>query len=463
MKRKSSSWKNCFKIAVPVLILFFISGCSITNTRWSDLKFWQSDRPSGILDEKAVHKFVEKIRTRPGNPESHYLLAVYYQERGRYREAIIEYDKVLFIDPTYIKAYNGRGISLDQLGEHSQATKSFEQAIVLNAKLDYVWNNLCYSLLMQGEYQAAIESCQKALTLNQESKRIRNNLALAYAMAGQYNRAFQEFETAGNGDKLYAHLKMAVIYYDKAMFQQAIEQYQYALILDPASAKAKKGLDSSQQLLKVAEAATLQKNIEEAKAVQDNKINNAAVSDEKVLAVVDDYKAREQTEIARKLYEKGSFEKAQKHYEQAIVYDPTLFPAHKGLAAAKALTKIANIPSREYFVADLKEKKVKDGLIGQVGIEISNGNGKRHMARDIGKYLRANGFKIVRITNANNFNHSRGSIYYQKEFRALAEEIATKIPELSILQEMKRSVRPNVKVKVVLGKDLVAGRQTYRN
>lgn len=463
MKRNPGPYKKAFTFAVPVFLFIFLSSCSMTNTKWSDLKFWQSKQQMNTLNEKTIQKFVEKIRTRPGNSESHYRLAEYYQERGLYRKAISEYDKVLSIDPTYIKAYNGKGIALDQLGEHVQAMENFERAIALNAKLDYVWNNLCYSLLVQGKYQAAIESCQKALSLNQENKRIRNNMALAYAMAGQYDRAFKEFATVGNGNNLYPHLKMAAIYHDKAMFQKAAEQYSAVLAIDPESAVAKKGLESSTMLIKVAEAAAVQKHAEEAKAAEDAKIITPIAANKSNVMAVETDKARQQAEIAKKLYEKRSFDEAIRHYEQAIVYDPTLVSAYRELTAAKALTKIAAMPLTRNVLVVSPKKAVKNNLIAQVGIEISNGNGKRHMARDIGKYLKAKGFNVVRISNAKNFNQAKGSIYYQKEYRELADKIAERIPEISIMQEMTHRTRPNVKVKVVLGKNLIANRQAYRN
>jgi tetratricopeptide (TPR) repeat protein len=48
---------------------------------------------------KEIREFFTTVRPQRGNPESHYQLAKYYQERGKHRQAISEFEKVLYIDP----------------------------------------------------------------------------------------------------------------------------------------------------------------------------------------------------------------------------------------------------------------------------------------------------------------------------------------------------------------------------
>ncbi len=47
-------------------------------------------------------------------------------------------------------------------------------------------------------------------------------------------------------------------------------------------------------------------------------------------------------------------------------------------------------------------------------IEVSNGNGVRHMAGRIGKHLSINGFRIARLTNTSHFNYPETRIFYHK-------------------------------------------------
>jgi Flp pilus assembly protein TadD len=430
------------------------------NANWSNLKFWSSKEQGQALNDNAMNQFIGKIRIRPGNSDSHLLLAGYYQERGRHREAIDEYSKALSIDPTCVKAYNGKGISYDRLSEYAKAVESYQKALALNPKLDYVLNNLGYSFILQGNYEAAAEAFRKACLINEKDDRIRNNLALAYAMAGHYDQAFREFDKASDGDKIYAHLKLAYIYYEKAMFRQAAEQYRSVLQLNPSLDTAKRGLEATQELLKIEAAAASQKGLEE-------DITKPISVGALVVVPRDEDKAMDHYQTARKLYEKGSFEEAKHYYYQALALNPSLDGARKGWEAAMALEQITEAPSRTEMSAKTSANEVKKVLSAKppqyIGIEVCNGNGKRHMARHIATYLKAGGFNIVRLTNARHFNHARGGIYYEKDYLDVAFKIAAKIPQITAMNEITKSDRPTVQVKVLLGKDLIAHIKYCRN
>lgn len=420
------------------------------------------------MDDKAVARFLSQIRLRPGNPDSHYRLASYYQDRGLYREAIAEYKKVIMIDPTYIKAHNGKGICHDQIGEHDEAIACFKSAVALDASQEYLWNNLCYSYYLKGNYQEAVAACEQAASINAGNIRIRNNLAMVLAMSGQYERAFKEFSVAGGGDKTYAHLKMAAIYHDKAMFTKAIEHYQTAQRLNPESETARNGLIASSELLRIAEAAKSQDESEKKHAEKsDQQVAKNAIMKTAGNPVIDEKKAVEEFAFARKLYEEGAFKEAARSFERSYTLNPSLKSASNSMAAAEALAKIAAAPSQKTIVSATDRKnsyKIGEPIVqGRVGIEVANGNGKRHMARDIGKYLRKKGFNVVNLSNARHFNYDSGSIVYEKEYKNVAEAIAARIPQLSEMKELDKSTRSNVKVRVVIGKDLVASREQYRN
>lgn len=460
MNEKKRFRKIATKVGVIACIGMAFAACSMTDS------FLSSKRQ--VMDEQAVNRFSRSVRTQPGNPDSHNLLANYYLERGRYQEAVTEFNKVLSIDPNYVKAYNGRGIAFDKLGENAKAVESYQKALSLDAKLDYVLNNLCYSLTLQGNPEEAIRVCEQALLLNKNDNRIRNNLALAYAVKGDYDRAYTEFETASNGDKVLAHLKLAAVCYEKARFQVAADHYSQALSLNPTSEAAKKGLTATQELIRIVNAADSYQ--EAAKdVIQQSEDSIVAATDNVPIALKrDDSKAASHFQSANKLYEKKEFKEAQIQYQKAIELNPTQFEARKRLIAAKELAQIAETPSKKVMLTKAKVEEIKKALAGKplkkVGIEVCNGNGQRHMARDIGAYLNARGFNVVRLTNARNFNHrGGGEIYYESDHRDMAVKVAKKIKHIKAMQKMEKMGNPQVKVKVLLGKDLIAHRKDYKN
>ncbi len=97
----------------------------------------------------------------------------------------------------------------------------------------------------------------------------------------------------------------------------------------------------------------------------------------------------------------------------------------------------------------------KGKLARVVGIEISNGNGIRRMAQMLGNCLSEHGLNVCRLTNASNFNHAETTIYYQKGYRQAAQHLADYFPGLDNLKELEKLDRAMVKVKILIGKDLL--------
>jgi Flp pilus assembly protein TadD len=369
---------------------FLLSGCSNLNNmlRWA--KFWDSGEKNAGPADKDVARFVSNVRPQPGNPDSHYLLACYHQERGRHREAIKEFQKVILIDPNYVEAYNGMGVSYDLLGDFSGAAGSYQKALKLNPGLDYVQNNLGYSYLLQGDFDEAITSFKKAIALNTRGGRFHNNLGLAYALKGQFDLATAEFKLAG--DEARAYYNIAQFYYKKGLYDEAKSRYAMALTLDPSFTGARTNLEAASALGRISQPAG--EKSPDRHAFLD--IEEVQLSDS-----------------------------SQKHST------PLLIPEQR---------------------AGVKQQN----LLRKAGIEISNGNGVNRMARRVGNYLKEKGLKVNRLTNADNFNHAETKIYYQKGHHEAACYMARQIPG-SQNKNMEKSKfdRPNIKVKVLIGKDLI--------
>jgi Tfp pilus assembly protein PilF len=214
--------KGIRALIVTVVFLVFLTGCSTTQSMFGLLPFSDHSNMKGGLSNKDIAGFGVSIRPARGNPDSHYLLAKYYQERGRHKEAIEELEKTISIDPAYVKAYNRIGISYDKLGNFSRAVAYYQNALALNSELDYVMNNLGYSYILQGKYDEAVKSLQKAVDLNSRNKQYHNNLGLAYTKNDKYEQAMTEFRLAGNRKAAQYNLNRVI--YEKT-FGPVAENY----------------------------------------------------------------------------------------------------------------------------------------------------------------------------------------------------------------------------------------------
>ena len=60
----------------------------------------------------------------------------------------------------------------------------------------------------------------------------------------------------------------------------------------------------------------------------------------------------------------------------------------------------------------------------------------------------------MRITNDPDFNHPQTRIYFQNGYEEAAVRVADQLPGMQKMEERKRFERPNIHVKVVIGKDI---------
>ncbi len=245
--------RTLFLVSILSAACLLLAGCTSFHRTVDFFNFWGEKESAQRVSEKDIHQFASKIRLHRGNPDSHYLLACYYQQRGRHAEAIEEFNKTIFIDPRHVKAHNGKGVSYDRLGQFQKAAEAYEAALKIDPGLDYVYNNLGYSCLLQKNYDAAVVAFNKAVQLNGKNSRMRNNLGMAYAMKGEFHLALREFEQAG--DRLAAHYLMARLFYDRGLFERAKVEYAEALNLNPHFAGARRGLEASEAMAKITQAA----------------------------------------------------------------------------------------------------------------------------------------------------------------------------------------------------------------
>ena len=336
--------KKLLFLGVVGISFIFLFSCSTVKDRiWSH------------STEKEVSGFMSHVRPAPGNPDTHYLLAIYFQEKGMHREAVDEFRKTIAICPDYFKAYNGLGISYDHLKDFARAEEAYQIALKLLPKSGPVHNNLGYSYLLQEKLSDAIKFLEEAEKKETGNHIILQNLGMAYYLSGRFEQAVRAVK-AGGGD----------------------------------------------------------------------------VSSPRFIAQI-------------------------QHHARLIGQSRTDDGRDGGLN--RPHEKAEPEPETLRYAASAKEKMSLTGPVPSDGIEISNGNGIRNMARDTGLYLKRKGFRVVRYSNAGHFRHSTPRIFYTGDHLGLAEKIAEMFPCEMEFQKISSLDRPDIKLKVLLGKDLIPYRK----
>ncbi|MCX5909466.1 MAG: tetratricopeptide repeat protein, partial [Deltaproteobacteria bacterium] len=227
--------KKAIALSLAGTVLYL--GSCTTKTGIRDGAGFSPSLETSAGSARTMGEFFSNVRPQPGNPDSHYLLGRYYQDRGEHGMAIKEFQKVALIDPEYAPAYGSMGVSYDQLQDYPRAISSYKTALLLNPRLDYVHNNLGYSFLLQGNADAAIPALKEAIALNGRAERFHNNLGLAYALKGQLGLAMAEFQQGGSEAK--AHFNIAQFYYQRGLYSLAKFHSSLALRLDPSFTRAR--------------------------------------------------------------------------------------------------------------------------------------------------------------------------------------------------------------------------------
>ncbi|MDI7258533.1 MAG: LytR C-terminal domain-containing protein [Thermodesulfobacteriota bacterium] len=456
-------WKRATGVVLSVgLFLFSLIGCSTMKDLLGQIGFWDMSSQNPEQIEKEISRFVSHIRPQPGNPDSHYLLACYYQDRDRHKEAIEEFRKVLSIDRRYVKAYNGVGVSNDMLGDFPTAITYYKMALSLDPNLDYLHNNLGYSYLLQGNIDEAILAFQRAIALNGQEDRFHNNLGVAYAEKGQYDLALVELRLAG--DEAKAHHNMAQLYFKKGLYHEAKDHYAKALSLNPSLTVVGTGLDAASTLARIFEPEN-KKLAVKALVIP----NQPVIKKEEAIKVAAALRSPEKYPDAKQtiaeIPQEGQIEAGILTQETPLIRMETTIvrieelkqPEHP--KTSESATVKSQPPARNE-----NEVRVEEILsLKKAGIEISNGNGVNRMAWRVGNYLKEKGLSVVRLTNADHFNHNETIIYYQNGQRESVDLLTDYLPVNFDKEEIKKLDRPDIKIKVLVGKDLVPKNKMFEN
>ena len=402
-----------FHLAIfGAFLLFTFSSCSTAYffTNWGRPDIDGTQRYQ--ITEKDLSQFSSSLRRRQQDLESLYRQACHFQRINKHKLALQVLEELILADPTHVKAYNLLGVSYDRLGDHRRAIEAYKRALRLNPDLAYVYNNLGYSYLLQGKLDEAIHAFKKAVDLDGENTKYHNNLGLAYTKKGLYVLALTEFEMAG--DEAKAHSNIARIYHRRGRYDEAEIHLAKALKLDPHTDKSWKELPSTGTHAGITRAGVDKKaRLTRQESLYRTEVDNLG---------------------RKKLRYKINHENSQ------IITIANNSSIESDLFTAK----------NEFKAHHSEEKKLNN-----FEVEVSNGNGVNRMARRVGDYLKNKGLNVTRLTNAENFEFADTKIYYQDDYLQDAFEIARQIPGYQQMEEIEEFGRQPIKVKLVLGRDII--------
>ncbi|MDZ7666381.1 MAG: LytR C-terminal domain-containing protein [Desulfotignum sp.] len=122
------------------------------------------------------------------------------------------------------------------------------------------------------------------------------------------------------------------------------------------------------------------------------------------------------------------------------------------------ITQVAGTPEETDIIAESQVAGIQAKPViiqSNADIEILNGNGVRHMARECRQYLTKQGIFVGRIANAAHFFHPRTVIYYSPGYYGQAKEILERFHAINADGKLIKSGTLNNGIRIVLGRDMV--------
>ena len=103
--------------------------------------------------------------------EETFRLAVQKHQNNNLHDAQNYYQKILALDPNYVKAHNNLGIIFQDLGDFQKAKSCCEKAIEIDPNYIDAYNNLGFIFKDLGDFQKAKSCYEKAIEIDPLNKK----------------------------------------------------------------------------------------------------------------------------------------------------------------------------------------------------------------------------------------------------------------------------------------------------
>ena len=174
------------------------AACVIQKCMKEDIRT-ELERVSGITEIRLFPDFEgfaslrdDRASYTPLSADEHVKRAEQSFRRHKFEEAIADYDKAIYREPTTASFYYSRGLVKAQLGQHENAITDYDEAIRLNLSYASAYYERGLAKVQLGQHENAITDYDEAIRLNPNDASIYNERALVKAQLGQYEEAEED-------------------------------------------------------------------------------------------------------------------------------------------------------------------------------------------------------------------------------------------------------------------------------
>ncbi|MCD6460338.1 tetratricopeptide repeat protein, partial [bacterium] len=211
--------KRKFLLIFLFLCVILVSRSVVRNNDWHDsLTLWNatmrvepdSHRALSNLAtlyfqqqnyKKAIEFYLECLQIKQ-NAQNRYNLANCYMRIKDYKQAVIQFNKALALDPSYSEIYNNLALTYLYMNMLDKAEDTLKKSIAYRRPDVMYYENLGLVKDKQGSRKTAIECFQKALVLNPDKSSIYNKIGVSYYHIGDEKNVCSTGSKVSNGFRI---------------------------------------------------------------------------------------------------------------------------------------------------------------------------------------------------------------------------------------------------------------------
>jgi predicted O-linked N-acetylglucosamine transferase (SPINDLY family) len=281
--------------------------------------------------------FRRAVQILPDHPSAGNCLGVILAQQGKYDDAGNLFQDLALRQPGDAGVHNNLGLIRARQGRWQQAIACYRQALAVQPDFEMAKQNLAYALQQTGQTGGTIGS-GTGFRPQQRQADVHNDQGVALANQGRYDEAAAEFERALQIEpaNAKAHSNLGNIHYFRGRYDEAIARYQQAVALKPDYAEALSNLGNllllkgrfDEALVSCREAVRLKPNFAGAYLNLGNALREKSQPEESMGAYrqvirLEPSSADAHSNLAGLLKDQGDIEQATVHYEEAVRLRPS--------------------------------------------------------------------------------------------------------------------------------------------
>ena len=155
------------------------------------------------LFKQALARYETAVTIYAEDPDTWFTQADIYRQTGDSDKAVRMYEKALALDPRYVRAIDGLGLTYHSKGDFQNAIKAYTRSLTLRpdnppvrANLANVYDAVGATYFNAGDFGKALSSFTEASTYAPDSARIMTNIGSVYVNTGNLPRAIEFYTKA---------------------------------------------------------------------------------------------------------------------------------------------------------------------------------------------------------------------------------------------------------------------------